>query len=529
MNGTSGISNTNSRTVSILTVGLLAACIGAARAETGFFRVQPVVTPARGMVRITNTSFYSPVTPNAYLRTRYGLADEHVFSTVSAADVGVTDRIALTGTLPFYADTFTQSSRSGRKTGPGDVSAGFRMRVGGSGTIPVMSIGALVTVPERFGYGNEPLGFRTFSPGKPGYSLRLAAGLPIPRIESRLSLSYHGFPGKKPPTETLATDVFYDTGNGYAGIGAPDADGRAALLRQDHAIASLGVAVPVKSWAAATLEFTAARFTEPPVRDTIMHLTPGVRLGRVNGFNLTAGIDFGIAGPVPDRTVVLQVTIPGFSPTAAIAPIIPKPAVPDHARAENALVAVGSFRSTDGMFPYERELKEVFRTHLEAADLFAITPDDVVDDAFSRAALVPVRESVGRLGVRLGSEFLITADISEYYIRRTTGLAIPFVVGFPKTVLTLRAHAKVTNLVTGEIADLGDIEAAVTRDRGVLFFPAGPSSDLEHLTEPQLRQAERELVDRWTTGLNDRILEQIDFFGWEPERTKVEGAEDVKG
>ena len=98
-----------------------------------------------------------------------------------------------------------------------------------------------------------------------------------------------------------------------------------------------------------------------------------------------------------------------------------------------------------------------------------------------------------------------------------------------ETVFSLAVRASVTDLSTGDRRDLGVIEAVVYRPRGVLFFPAGESSDLVYLSEPERRTMERDLADRWTVRFNDRIMERLEWFGWEPRRTEPDGAEDVKG
>ena len=522
-----------SKLSTILIAGVLALRIfnaaSATAAGSGFFRTLPIDTPPKGTMRLWNATYYAPVTVNPVLSGTYGISDAHILSSVTGGALGITDRIALTGTVPFYVDTFSQNGRSGDKTGPGDASLGLLMALSRAGEERGMSIGTLVTIPERFGYGDEPLGFRTFSPGRLGFAVQFSAGVPVTFLESRFSLSWHRFPGVDDPPAAVDGDLFYDTGNGFVGMGAADAAGRASTIYQDHAAASFGVAIPVLSWLAGTVEVSAVRFTEKPKRDTIVRVIPGVRLGRRDGFNLGVGIDMGMGGNVPDRTWLMQFTIPTFSPSSVIAAGRAKREISDRMRARNALVAVEPFTKSDITYLYERTLKDAVLRELETTDLFTVASERTVSEAMARGDLVAVPDSPSRIGVRLGSQYLITADVDKYSVRRSSSFTIPYLIGFPETVFSLTVRASVTDLSTGEKRDLGQIDAVVYHPRGVLLFPAGASSDLVYLTEPERRSMERDLANRWTARFNARIMERLEWFGWEPRRTEHGGAEDVKG
>lgn len=508
---------------------MMVACIPSVRADHhGLFRTPPVYTPPRGMVWMNNGAFYSGIPTAAVLADRYGVGDSRVLSSVSQLQLGLTSRWSFTASLPFDADLFKQRSRSGKKTGPGDVSLGFRWSFAPRQTVfRGFSLGVRANIPEQFGYGPEPLGFRTFSSGVFGYSVDLAMNLQWPFMDGYVSAAYMSWPRETTPLAVNTGDMFYDSGFGYLGIGTHDANGLAEVIFHDQLTMTAGGIVPMNSWISALVEMSATGFTEPPMRDTILRVAPGIRLGRPDGLHLSMGIDFGLSGEIPARTIVASFNIPSFNPTALVGAAPRSPA--DINRARSTLVAVPAFHRSDRTYPYETDLKDAFRRKLDDMGVMKVVPASRTELAYDQQALAPVPDTAERLGVRLGANYIINADINYYNVERTSSFAIPWVIGFPETVYTLTAHASVTDLVTGEIRHFGDITAVVNRPRGVIFFPTGPTSDLEYLSEPERVTLERRLIDSWVDQFNTVIMDRIDLFGWEPLHTELRGDEDTSG
>jgi len=502
----------------------------AAAVDPGLFRTVPVDTPQKGTLWVSNTSFYAPLTVNSVLRDTYNLTDTKIFSSVTQAAVGITNSLALTGGIPFYADMFKQAERSGEKTGPGDVNLGLRMAFRPQESVMrSVSVGMSASIPVEMGYGAEPLGFRTFSTSEFSYAAELSFGMRLRMIDGYLSTVFRRYPGAETPAAAYLGDVFYESANGYLGIGRPDAEGRADVIFQDHLTITTGAAVPIRSWLSGIVEFSATRFIAKPDRDTIMRLAPGVRIGSPDRPHLAAGVDFRLSGPVPVRTWLFQVTVPFLSPKSLKIPEIAEPMPKDIVRSRNSLVAVRDFSRRDLTFLYENELRRSFTGELASMGIMKVMRNTDVDDAISRMELVPREDSPERLGVRLGANYLINTTISKYVIERKSSFSIPYVVGFPKTVFSLSAAASVTDLVTGETHDLGVISARVDSPRGVNMFPSGASSDITHLSEPERRQREKELIDRWVERFNDVIYHNMQMFGWEPKRTEIRGDEETSG
>ena len=501
----------------------------AALAENhGLFRTPPVYTPPRGTVWMDNATYYSSINANPVLVNRYGIEKSRILSSVSKVQLGLADRLSFTASLPFNADMFTQRGRAGEKTGPGDVSLGFRLSFAPRQTVlRGFSLGIRANIPEKFGYGAEPLGFRTFSSGVFGYSVDLAMNLMWPFMNGYFSTSYVSWPREEASPDVFSDDVFYDSGFGYLGIGGHDANGLADVIYHDHITMTAGGVMPVNSWVAALFEMSATGFTEPPMRNSIFRIAPGVRLGSEDGFHLSMGIDFGISGPVPARTIVARINIPSFRPAALVGVTPRSPA--DINRARSSLVAVPAFQRSARTYQYEADLKNAFHRKLDEVGIVQVVPNDRLDRAYTQRALAPAVDTPEELGVRLGANYIINADITYYNVARTNSFAIPYIIGFPETVYTLTAHASVTDLVSGDTRHIGDITATVNRARGVIFFPTGPSSDLEYLSAPEEVLLERQLIDRWVDRFNTVIMERIDLFGWEPLRTELRGDEDTRG
>jgi len=500
--------------------------------DSGLFRTVPVTTPQKGVLWVSNTSFYAPITANQVLRRSYGVSDSRILSSLTHASLGLTDRVALTGTIPFYADMFTQGGRSGEKTGPGDVSAGFRVSSRpGRFFLRNFAVGARVTIPEKLGYGAEPLGYRTFSTGVLAYCAEMSLGFDFRLFEGYVSTAYHLFPKAGTPAGVERGDVFYESASGYLGIGKADSRGYSETILQDHVVVTAGAAVPFRPLVSWLIECSTASFTEKPGRSTIVRVAPGVRLGRPDGIHVNAGVDFRIHGPVPSRTYMLQVAIPFLRPKILVGKPLgkeePKPKF--LVRSRNSLVAVDDFTKSDLRFLYERELKNAFRHELMSMGIMDVVDEERVAGSFRRARLVPRKDTPQRLGIRLGANYLINTDISDYSVERDAVFRIPFLFGVPRTTFKLSARASVTDLVSGKTHDLGIISARVVRSRGVSLFHRGGSSDIVYLSEPERRLNERELVDRWVERFNEVILEHLDVFGWEPKRTEIRGDEDTKG
>jgi len=499
--------------------------------DSGLFRIVPVDTPEKGTLRVSNTSFFAPITANSILKTTYGVNDSDVMSSLTHASLGLTDRIALTGTIPFYADLFTQGSRSGEKTGPGDVGVGLRMAFGSNNnSVSGYTIGAGVVIPEEMSYGNEPLGFRTFSTGEFAYNADLSLGFGMKWLDGYLTASYRGFVNAPKSGPALSSDVFYESAYGYLGIGAPNAQGKASVIFQDHVTITAGAAVPFKTWLAGLLEVQRTSFSGSPSRDMILRLAPGVRLGRAGGFHVATGIDFKLHGDVPVRSYMFKLAIPFFRPVDLITrPLGREPAPENLVRSRNSLVAVNDFTLSDSRWLYEDELKHAFLNDLSSMGIMDLVDEERVDASFERMRLVPKKDTPERTGIRLGSNYLINTDITEYTVSRHSSFSIPYVIRFPKTTFALSASASVTDLVTGKTYNLGVISSEVIRSRGVNFFAHGVSSDLEYLSEPERRDREKELVERWIEDFNGVIIDNLDVFGWQPKRTEIRGDEETSG
>ncbi|MFC1693171.1 hypothetical protein ACFL1R_06675 [Candidatus Latescibacterota bacterium] len=496
--------------------------------DPGLFRMIPVETPRRGTLSMANSSFYSPIEINTILRN-YGITDPHIFSSLTSVQYGLTDHFALTGTVPFYVDLYNQNDKSGRKSGPGDVLLGLRTAVGhGESFLRGFSIGGSVCIPEQFGYGEEPLGFRDFSTGEFGYSIETSLGLRILFFDGYLSAAFRGYPKSPDITGVDTDDTFYSSGFGYLGIGKPDASGRAGIIYQDQATLSFGSVVPFKSWISGIVEASLTAFTEKPGRDNIVSIAPGIRIGRQSGINLSVGVDLGISGQIPDQTYIMRLDIPYFSP-GAIKIGVKEPVDKGIPRSMNSLVAVGDFSNSDITYMYERELKDVFHKKLSSPGILNVIPETEVSESFQRMELVPGKKSPGRIGVRLGANYLIDTDISEYNLERRSAFTIPLLISFPETMYSLSAQASVTDLATGETRNLGLITASINKKRGVNMFPYSASSDMVYLSEPQRIMMQKALIDRWVDTFNEVLHTNMDVFGWEPKRTETRGDEDISG
>jgi len=507
--------------------------VSRANVETGLFRTIPVGTPKKGTLWLSNGSSSAKIPTNAYLRDTYGVSNSQVVNSMSYGIVGITDWLGLSLRFPFYADMFKQGKRSGEKTGPGDVAAGFRVTwLPDRYFFRGLSFGLNATIPETFGYGREPLGFRTFSNGEFAYNAEVSIAFEPMFVKPYLSASYVRFHNAG-NSSVLPTDAFYESSYGYLGIGETANNGYAATIFQDHVTLTGGVEIPIQRYLSGLIETNAAFFTEKPARDNIIRIAPGIRIGRQNSFSLSMGIDIRISGSIPDRSYLMKVTIPFIRPArlirrpVAVADEEPQPK--ELVRSRNSLVAVNDFYKSDQKFLYEREMKEAFRSELSSMGIMDLISDKKVKNAYQRANIVPLKDSPERFGIRLGANYVINTDINEYTITREKGFSIPFIIGFPNTAFVLKARAVVTDLVKGETRDLGEITATLRQQRGMLLFPKGESSDLNYMSEPERSRMEKQLVNLWVEQFNELIYNNLDVFSWEPKRTEIKGDEETSG
>ncbi|MBT4485524.1 MAG: hypothetical protein HOC71_17795 [Candidatus Latescibacteria bacterium] len=498
--------------------------------DAGLFRTIPIDTPKQGILWISNASFYSPITANNVLRETYGIKDSHILSSMTDISLGIVNHVALTGKIPFYADLFSQDGKNGQKSGAGDVSLGLRTSfLRNKSVIRGFSFGVGASIPEKFTWGEEPLGYRTFSTGELIINAEMSLGLKYKILDGYLSTAYRRFPNTPKSKKANAEDIFYDSGYGFLGIGMPDEEGRADVIFHDHLTFTFGTAVPIKPRISGLVEINSTAFLGKPGYKAIVSVAPGFRLGHAERLHINAGIDFRISGPIPDRTYLIQLSLPFIKPTPLKVPGLKKPTPREMARSKNSLVAVANFSKSDIACLYEDALKKSFCKRLESMGVIEVIGDNIVQKSFSRMELVPGEDSPERLGTRLGANYLIKTDISEYAIGRKSSFTVPLVISFPKTVFMLSARASVTDLVTGEEHDLGIISASIKKSRGVNFFPLGASSDLIYLSEPERRIFEKKLIENWVENFNDIIIENIRVFGWEPKRTEIKGDEEKSG
>ncbi len=519
--------------IAIVAVLILNAAVSTAEVEVGLMRTQPVGSPKKGTLWLSSSSNFASIQTSSFLKNTYGVTDSRISSSMNYGLVGITDWFALSARFPFYADMFKQGSRGGEKTGAGDVGAGFRLTwLPDRYHVRGISFGLSATIPERLGYGGEPLGFRNFSSGELSYSAEASVAFEPKFVRPYLSVAYTRF-HNAPNSPKLSGDAFYESSYGLIGIGATGSDGYSNTIFQDQATVYGGFEIPIKSYLSGIIEGGAAFFTEKPTRSSIVSIAPGFRFGRQSGINASIGMDFRINGAIPERAYLFRLTVPFISPTRLIrkpAVIVEEEPMPkEMVRSRNSLVAVNDFEKSDQKFLYERDLKEAFRSELSSMGIMDLISDSKVERAYKRADIVPLKDSPERFGIRLGANYVINTDINEYTITREKGFNIPFVVGFPKTTFILKARASVTDLVKGQTRDLGVITATLYKSRGVRMFPIGESGDIVYLSAPERTQMEKEIVNLWVHQFNELILNNIDMFSWEPKRTEIHGDEENEG
>ncbi len=496
--------------------------------DLGFFRIVPAETPDRGILRMSNTSFYSDIMPNMVLGSKYGVKDTRIFSSISEFEVGVTNSLALNGSIPYYSDLFSQGTKSGKKSGAGDIVLGLRLSRKYENSFRGISLGSRFRIPEQLGYGPEPLGFRTFSYGEFAYSIEAAAGFNIRIMEWNLSVAMIQFPKAAKQDSAFTSDEFYDTGFGYMGIGNTDETGLSEGLFQNQMLLSIGTSIPLKSWFAGIIEFNSTLFLKTPDRENIMTIAPGIRLGKSDSFNMSVAMDYALSGPVPDRTFMLRFRIPTLSPRG-LKKILRKERIGEEIRSRNSIIALEDFSKSDITYLYEKDLKRSLQDNIDNTGFMEIVPEKRVERVLKQRKLVPLPEQPRQLGVRLGAKYLIETNILEFNVDRSPSFNIPFLIRFPRTTYSLSASSSVTNLITGETHEMGIISANVTKPRGIDFFQAGASSDLSYLSVPEHRIAEKELIERWVNEFNTVIAKKISIFGWTPKKTEIEGEVETGG
>lgn len=515
----------------ILGVTLLISSSAAAD-DARLFRTVPTDTPKLGVLRASNSTFYSAVKVNTVLINNYAVEQTKVLTSVTDFELGLPLGLALTGTIPYYADMFSQQGKRGYKAGAGDIAAGIRMSLGGKGTAEDrFGIGLRFLIPEKLGFDGEPLGFRTFSTGQYGVSVEIGQMRRIGFADWRFSGALVRFPGAPSPGAVSSREILYDTGFGYRGIGAADSTGFAKTVFLDQIQFVGGVEIPIHRGIAGLAEMHAAIFTESPKRDAVLRLTPGLRFGSAEGINAAVGVDIRLRGEVPDNSVVFRVSVPSLSPKdigqgLGIGRRIP---AERQIRSRNALVAVPAFSGTGGAPIDDRDLRNAFQTALGAMEIFNVIPSSAVDRALRQESLVPLHDSPEELGVRLGAQYLIRAEILSYRSVRSASFSIPFVFRLPTTNLTLSARGSVTDLASGKVYDIGVISATVAKGRGFLLFPAGASSDISSLSEPETRMLQRDLAESWVNSFTARVRERMEIFDWKPKRAEGTGRERAGG
>ncbi|MFC1541785.1 hypothetical protein ACFL50_04970 [Candidatus Latescibacterota bacterium] len=497
--------------------------------DLGFFRTISVETPERGILRMSNTSYISDINTNSVLSQRYGVKDSRIFSSVTEFELGITNYLNFNGSLPFYADMFKQGSRSGKKTGAGDIVLGFRlakkfdnMKFRGIG------FGGKVRIPEQLGYGPEPLGLRTFSYGEMAYSVEASTGFRTKLADYNVSVSMIQFPNAAKGDSAFTADSFYNTGFGYMGIGRPDNMGLAEGLFQNQLHVSFGTSFNINSWIAGNVEINSTMFIEKPKRENIVTVAPGFRIGSTSGFNLSAGMDYALKGQVPNRTFMFRFRIPTLS-ARDIKQLLTRKSTGMEIRSKNSLVAINDFNRRDYTFLYYEELKKTLNSNMTDKGIMLVIPDDKVRQAFVQESLATVPDNPQQLGVRLGANYLINAEITDYTVTRSSSFKIPMLISFPETIFSLTVNASVTDLVTGERHSFGTISSSISQSRGVNFFPFSASSDIEFLSVVEHRDCENELINRWIEEFNGALMEKIEIFGWEPKRTEIKETGDISG
>jgi len=347
-------------------------------------------------------------------------------------------------------------------------------------------------------------------------------------MDWNISVSMIQFPNAAQTDSVFTTDYFYDTGYGYMGIGKPDASGLAEGIFQNQLNVSLGTVIPIRSWVYGILELNSTSFIEKPKRKNIVTLAPGFRIGKADGFNLSVGMNYALSGSIPDKTFMFRFRIPTLS-ARGIKELLIKERIGNDIRSRNALVAVKDFSKLDITYLYEKDLKNGLQNELNTGGLMDVVPRNKVELAFQLKTLVPLPDNPQQLGVRLGANYLINADIMEFKVNRSSSFTIPLLISFPQTSFSLSVNASVKDLVTGEVHQLGVIKASVIKPRGVNFFPFSASSDIIYISAPDRRIAEKELINRWVESFNDVIMDNIEIFGWEPKQTEIKGDEETEG
>jgi hypothetical protein len=289
--------------------------------DASLFRTVPIDTPNRGVFRMSNVTYYSKIPTNHRLQELYSVQNSSIYSSLTELEYGVVDNFSINATFPYYVDHFEQITKTANKSGAGDIIAGLKYSYAPRTSLVMdgLSLGTKFIIPVEMHYAGEPLGYRVFSSGEFGYGFESGLGFTLrlnerPFFHGTISGAYHAFP-QAPKADTLYdSNIFYDSGFGYRGIGRPDADAFSPSLFEDQISVGFTGVVPLRPWFSSIVEVNSTTLLDHPETGQLFSVAPGIMFGRTNQISLSVGMAFRVSGPIPRRTLMVGITIPSLSP-----------------------------------------------------------------------------------------------------------------------------------------------------------------------------------------------------------------------
>jgi hypothetical protein len=160
-------------------------------------------------------------------------------------------------------------------------------------------------------------------------------------------------------------------------------------------------------------------------------------------------------------------------------------------------------------------LVESFRSVFDYNEYFVLIPQRDVqavmfNEGIKQNQKVVISDMV-RMGRRLGVDYIVYGEIVRYTIERGRGLFIPYVIGFPRTLMEIEVAIQLVNVSDGTLAYVDNITASSGKSEGIKIFPRERENRMNQLSGNELSDLQRNLLLNWSAELRNSMFQDLNL------------------
>jgi len=169
--------------------------------------------------------------------------------------------------------------------------------------------------------------------------------------------------------------------------------------------------------------------------------------------------------------------------------------------------------NTKGKVPIGRQLTESFEEVFDYNEYFQLSKRADIERVLESEGLEPESkidlEAAQSVGKKLGVDYIVLGEIVDFKRERDKGLYVPFLIGFPKTQVSLTVSVNLVDVKDGFLSFVDVVSADYSYARGISLFPTDREEKTEYLSALETQELYTGLLKKWQDELIKIMFEDV--------------------